>query len=241
MLNLLPYITNDGSIGLYSTKDNDIYHSATGASEEAYYKFVLPTNIEEMLSHYNEINVLDLCYGIGYNSKCFLNFILEIYFKKIKNFLKNKNTCKNILSSYIEQIQTDNIIDYIEKLYSDNNLCIDLHDTCKKYFSFPKINISAIEIDKDLSVISPFISNKKFLPNEFYYNSELDEKISKYIDKKKHKISTENIKKYNFLKNRYFPIINEYILSKLCNEQCISGNFDVINHIITNKQVNHFF
>ena len=79
MLNLLPYITNDGSIGLYSTKDNDIYHSASGASEEAYYKFVLPANIEDMLNHYNEINLLDLCYGIGYNSKCFLNFILEIY------------------------------------------------------------------------------------------------------------------------------------------------------------------
>ena len=82
-----PYFTNDGSVGLYSPDFDDIYHSSTGALTEAYEKFIMPVNMDELLNK-DEIIVLDFCYGIGYNSKSFLNFIFEKNFfkKNMKNF-----------------------------------------------------------------------------------------------------------------------------------------------------------
>lgn len=77
-----PYFTNDGSVGLYSPEFNDIYHSATGALTEAYEKFILPVDMKNLLKK-DSIKVLDICYGIGYNSKSFLNFIFENIFQKI--------------------------------------------------------------------------------------------------------------------------------------------------------------
>ena len=64
----LPYITGDGSVGLYSEEFHDIYHSGYGALTEAYEKFVCPLIVEK-----DNINVLDICFGLGYNSKAFLN------------------------------------------------------------------------------------------------------------------------------------------------------------------------
>ena len=70
--------TDDNSVGLYSKKVNDIFHSQTGAFKEAYDKFYLPTLV--LLKESNsKINLLDICYGIGYNTKTFLN--------KTKNYL----------------------------------------------------------------------------------------------------------------------------------------------------------
>ena len=77
MYELHPYFTNDGSVGLFSPEADDIYHSTYGALSEAYEKFVLPANLENFFSNNSEIKVLDICYGIGYNTKNFLNFLIN--------------------------------------------------------------------------------------------------------------------------------------------------------------------
>ena len=76
MKDILAYYTKDGSVGLYDCKTEDIYHSVYGAYSEAYDKFILPSDIASYLSKNNKIKVLDLCYGIGYNTKSFLNYFL---------------------------------------------------------------------------------------------------------------------------------------------------------------------
>ena len=78
MYEFYPYFTNDGSVGLYSEKDNDIYHSTYGALSEAYEKFIQPADFEKFFQNNSEIKILDICFGIGYNSKSFIN-----------NFIKN--------------------------------------------------------------------------------------------------------------------------------------------------------
>ena len=83
MYDFHPYFTNDGSVGLYSPDFDDIYHSSTGALTEAYEKFIMPINVDEILKK-DSIKILDICYGIGYNSKSFLNFIFENKFLKKK-------------------------------------------------------------------------------------------------------------------------------------------------------------
>ena len=98
MYELYPYFTNDGSVGLYSPEADDIYHSTYGALTEAYEKFIIPANLYEFLKKNSEIKVLDICFGIGYNTKSFLNYILEFI--------------------YTEAIATNN--KNIDKIYGDN-------------------------------------------------------------------------------------------------------------------------
>ena len=112
-----PYFTNDGSVGLYSTDFNDIYHSATGALTEAYEKFIYPVDFNNLLQK-DKIKVLDICYGIGYNSKSFLNFIFENYCQK--NFLKKYSLTKH----YIDKIHTNNILQaLLDNFIYKNNIC----------------------------------------------------------------------------------------------------------------------
>lgn len=117
MKDVLPFYTLDGSVGLYNKHDEDIYHSVYGAFSEAYDKFILPAHFDAFLSKNSEIKILDICYGIGYNTKSFLNYFLENFSqKKIKN--------SNSLTGNIEPIHTDNPQGqkYNEKIYSDNVL-----------------------------------------------------------------------------------------------------------------------
>ena len=82
MYELHPYFTNDGSVGLYSPEADDIYHSSYGALSEAYEKFIIPAELDKFLENNLEIKVLDICFGIGYNTKSFLNFIFEKFSEK---------------------------------------------------------------------------------------------------------------------------------------------------------------
>lgn len=62
--------TADNSTGLYSEEYKDIFHSVTGALDEACQKFVIPAL---NLNSKKQLNILDVCYGIGYNTKAMLN------------------------------------------------------------------------------------------------------------------------------------------------------------------------
>ena len=119
MYNLYPYFTNDGSVGLFSPEADDIYHSTYGALSEAYEKFILPANLEKYFETHKQIKVLDICYGIGYNTKSFLNFLIEKNILKI-NFQKN-NLKKN---NNIDTIHTNNISCTLNKdVYKRQDYC----------------------------------------------------------------------------------------------------------------------
>ncbi len=66
MKNIEIIITDDGSIGLYNKEINEIYHSREGAKKEAFEKFVEPA----LILNKKPLKILDICYGIGYNTKC---------------------------------------------------------------------------------------------------------------------------------------------------------------------------
>ncbi len=237
MYKLYPYFTNDGSVGLFSPTDNDIYHSTYGALTEAYEKFILPADIETYLSNKSEIKVLDICYGIGYNSKSFINYILNL-----KNFSKNASHG----DTYIDTIDKDNVFkDYcIEKidndkiLECDNEICVDkihndnafqefLHESHKKN-NF-KIYIKAIDTDIILAFLSPFIiCDKKNLPKDYKlpFNNE---KISKML----HKSPKSKIK--------FSKEINVIFLLKILeNHPEIYENKDLAS-ILTSKEYHQFF
>ena len=215
-----PYFTNDGSVGLYSTDFNDIYHSATGALTEAYEKFIYPVDFNNLLQK-DKIKVLDICYGIGYNSKSFLNFIFENYCQK--NFSKKYSLSKY----YIDKIHTNNILQtllgnfiyknkiYNEQIYTDN--------------IFDKISITAIDNDKILSYISPFIKtgvrNFKNVNIDFKYNA-----IDKFINNKD-KISHPKINE----------LINYLIFEKIRENSNDFAQNEELNQLINNQTFSQYF
>jgi len=70
-------ITKDGSLSLRSEKFNENFHSTTGAFYETKNKFINPSMLKRFKN--KSINVLDICFGIGYNSALlFENLIIEL-------------------------------------------------------------------------------------------------------------------------------------------------------------------
>lgn len=215
-----PYFTNDGSVGLYSTDFNDIYHSATGALTEAYEKFIYPVDFNNLLQK-DKIKVLDICYGIGYNSKSFLNFIFENYCQK--KFSKKYSLTKR----YIDKIHTNNILQaLLGNFIYKNNICNEQIYTDN---IFDKISITAIDNDKILSYISPFIKtgvkNFKNVNIDFKYNA-----IDKFINNKD-KISHPKINE----------LINYLIFEKITENSNDFTLNEELNQLINNPTFYQYF
>lgn len=223
-----PYYTNDGSVGLYSSDFDDIYHSASGALTEAYEKFVYPIDFERLLKK-ESIKVLDICYGIGYNTKSFLNYI----------FFENqsrKNFSKNLLhaDNNIDSIYTNNIFakiaSFLPCIRNNSHSCnVPIYTNNISNAKIPKIYIKAVDSDKNLSLLSPFIltGQKYFRNNKFNFHYD---KINKFLTKEKATHSPKINKIINFL-----------ILDKILqNNSEIYENNEVIP-IIESKEFNKYF
>lgn len=146
-----PFYTLDGSVGLYNTVEHDIYHSVLGAFSEANNKFILPANFDKFFENNDKIKILDLCFGIGYNTKSFLNY----FFKKKSALTENNDTIytNNIKSNKsIVQIYSNNILNKILKIFNYKNLKNENPD--EKNFKF-KIKIDAVDKNETLIKLSP--------------------------------------------------------------------------------------
>ena len=71
-------VTNDSSVGLYNEVVGDIYHSTYGAYSESYEKFLKASGFLSYIKEHDKIRILDICYGIGYNTKVALDEILKL-------------------------------------------------------------------------------------------------------------------------------------------------------------------
>ena len=213
MYEFYPYFTNDGSVGLYSEKDNDIYHSTYGALSEAYEKFIQPADFEKFFQNNSEIKILDICFGIGYNSKSFIN-----------NFIKNL---------YNATIDTNNIstVSCNDEIYTDNTFCRNPQLNLKDYKNLEnfKIYIKAIDTDKILAFLSPFIiCNKKKLPKNYKLPFK-NEKIEKMLNKSPEKI-------YEF-----FEGVNLIFLEKICEKNPDIFKNEEIERILCDKKYREYF
>lgn len=162
MYELYPYFTNDGTVGLFSRQDDDIYHSTYGALTESWQKFILPAHFKEYLNEHEEVKILDICYGIGYNTKAALNVFIKnnLEQKKISKskkrfFNTNFFSKKNISSLFnIATIYTDNISEWEE---AKNHEEVYKNDCENKVCN--NILIDAVDLDKTLIKLSPFIAD----------------------------------------------------------------------------------
>ncbi len=67
--------TNDGTITLYSSEFDECYHSTNdGALNESLNKHIIPA-FKLLDTQKDEINILDICFGLGYNTLATLHYL----------------------------------------------------------------------------------------------------------------------------------------------------------------------
>ena len=74
----VPQVTKDGSYTFYSEEFQEGFHSSHGAKQEAELKFIQPCRSGEIATQQSKICLLDICYGLGYNSAAALDAIWAV-------------------------------------------------------------------------------------------------------------------------------------------------------------------
>ncbi len=103
MSKLIEVLTKDGTYSLRSEFFQENFHSSLGALKETKMKFTVPSDLRRFKG--KSLNVLDICFGLGYNSaslfdelikqKSYLNFYaLEIDKKPLEYSLRKKSFLK---------------------------------------------------------------------------------------------------------------------------------------------------
>jgi tRNA U34 5-methylaminomethyl-2-thiouridine-forming methyltransferase MnmC len=73
----IPQLTGDGTFTFISPEFGEAFHSHHGAKQESFLKFVVPTQLAH-LAKKPRLQLLDICYGLGYNTAAALQTIWEI-------------------------------------------------------------------------------------------------------------------------------------------------------------------
>ena len=140
-------LTKDHSVGLYNTVVDDVYHSIYGALEEAQEKFIEPLDFVNNFSNQNHIRVLDICYGIGYNTKALLKKILQTKYKgKVyidvleydKNLVTISPFVKDTLFKTYPEISYILSYSFLKQIYENrNNVNLIMSDRNNRKFFEP--------------------------------------------------------------------------------------------------------
>ena len=223
------YYTQDGSVGLYSYADDDVYHSKFGAITEAWEKFIIPTKLEKKLVEHDEIKVLDVCYGIGYNTKALMSSVINFNEKKLKK--------KNIIKKFLEKLKNKfskkhNNTETIDSNNINQNkelLSIPIETINSDKNKLTNIKIDCLEINKELVKISPLLKTV-ITPQEIFSRIipqifdcfESYWKIRKFLNRIAFWFLPKNTRKIKELldlkfNNDYNEIENEYRIHKFVN------------------------
>ncbi len=72
--------TKDGSLSLYSLNFQEGFHDIDGALKESINKYLIPAQLDQF-SKTEKIVILDVCMGLGYNSGCIIEELLQHNYK----------------------------------------------------------------------------------------------------------------------------------------------------------------
>ncbi|MGL5035731.1 MAG: tRNA (5-methylaminomethyl-2-thiouridine)(34)-methyltransferase MnmD [Microcystaceae cyanobacterium] len=75
---LIPQSTEDGSLTFFSEIFQETFHSRSGAKQEAEEKFVQACQLPQRAAFSSHLYLLDICYGLGYNSAAALSAIWAV-------------------------------------------------------------------------------------------------------------------------------------------------------------------
>lgn len=242
-----PYYTEDGSIGLYSFAEKDVYHSKFGALTEAWEKFILPSGLDKNFN--SEIKVLDVCYGIGYNTKALMSFFIN------KNKIYKKNFLQKIFSKLINTVSK-----YANKKVVKKNELLSSHIESLDEHNNQTLKIDCLEINKEIVELSPLFRTIKtpeevytdFVPQildcfDTYYKLKdfFTDFMSKFLPKNKKEINELlDIKFRNMHIEKEYkvnPYVNYIILNTLAEKFGVDYPNENLQKILTDKENKKFF
>lgn len=229
MYELYPYFTNDGTVGLFSPVDDDIYHSTYGALTESWQKFIQPSMLEQYLKTNNSVKILDICYGIGYNTKT----ALQVFVNNLNND-KNFNKFCEKNSKNISAQTTGNAAIHDDNISQES-------DSFNTNF-YKRILIDAVDTDKILINLSPFITNglnSKVFPRNLPLNKHLSQSVKDKLQQiQKIKTSKVDLPPEKFKLKNEIPII---LLNKLMENDSELLNDKILQTILSQKKYYPFF
>jgi tRNA U34 5-methylaminomethyl-2-thiouridine-forming methyltransferase MnmC len=77
MTQWIPEKTGDGSHTFFSPEYGETFHSRQGAKSESFQKFAIATQLAQR-AQADQLSLLDVCYGLGYNSAASLETIWQV-------------------------------------------------------------------------------------------------------------------------------------------------------------------
>ena len=171
MNNLIKVITKDGSISFRSEKFNENFHSIGGAYFETKNKFINPAGLKRFQN--KSISVLDICFGIGYNSAMlFENTIKELSTLNWYGLELDKRPLNYALTDKkFNNLWNPKVIEILNSLnlkgsYKNKNFDCDLiiGDARKEILNLPKeVNFDLIFLDGFSPQKCPEIWSYEFL------------------------------------------------------------------------------
>ena len=126
---LTPRLTEDGSYTFFSEEFQETFHSSFGAKQEAEVRYIKPCAIEQLATERSVIRILDVCYGLGYNSAAALSAIwsinprckVELFGLEISSEVPREAIRQNLLAQWHPAVVTN-----LAELSSKSKVCHDL-------------------------------------------------------------------------------------------------------------------
>ena len=117
MNDLKKHTTKDGSLSLYSLNYEEGFHDMDGAHKESINKYLLPAQLEQF-SKTEKIGVLDVCMGLGYNTGCILEKLLQSNIKIEWHGLEIDQRPLNLAlnEKIFQEIWSSNVLDFFNCL-----------------------------------------------------------------------------------------------------------------------------
>ena len=103
----VPQPTGDGSLTFFSSEFGESFHSHFGAKQESFLKFTVPTKLAET-AHKSTLRILDVCYGLGYNTAAALetiwavnpNCLIEVIALEINPYVPKAAIAHNLFDNW---------------------------------------------------------------------------------------------------------------------------------------------
>jgi tRNA U34 5-methylaminomethyl-2-thiouridine-forming methyltransferase MnmC len=160
--------TQDGSITFWNAEYREHYHTPAGARMEAVEKYIVPGKLEERLDR-GDVALLDVCFGLGYNSLAAMDRAVTCMRQKAKGISELRVTALEMdrrivraASQSIEVLKTDSF-DWKKALADlhQNASCRLTHALCMLHWGDARYTITQLQPGSfDMVFLDPFSTQR---------------------------------------------------------------------------------
>lgn len=142
--------TGDGSLTLYSKEFGEHYHSLSGAYQESLNKFILPSGLLNLMQ--SSVSVLDVGFGLGYNS---FTLLQEAKKHQMKTYISALEFSKTAVEQSRE-IHNKNEVKILDSLLETNEYSDDLASITMYWGDARRRILDITDSSQDAVFLDPF-------------------------------------------------------------------------------------